>query len=162
MEFLRTWILGVTAAALAVALAQALAPEGPVKRAGRLVCGLVLVLAMVRPVLSLDPQTLADNAARMGSGIQNESELPQADDALMKTLIAEKAGAYIVDKAGELGGTCRAEVEVRTGESGYPVPWSVTVRGSLTAVQRERLTGSIAEELAIPADRQRFEEGGTG
>ena len=28
MEFLRTWILGVTAAALAVALAQALAPEG--------------------------------------------------------------------------------------------------------------------------------------
>ena len=130
------------------------------KKAGRLVCGLVLVLAMVRPVLSLDPRTLADNAARIGGELQNESELPQEDDALLKTLIAEKSGAYIVDKAGELGADCRAEVTVQTGESGYPVPWSAVVRGTMTGTQREKLSDAIGTDLDIPADRQRFEEDG--
>ena len=35
MTMLKDWLLGVTAAALAVALAQALTPEGTVKKIGR-------------------------------------------------------------------------------------------------------------------------------
>ena len=45
----RSWLLGVTAAALAVALAQALTPEGTVKKVGRLVGGMVLLLAVAKP-----------------------------------------------------------------------------------------------------------------
>ena len=58
MSFLREWLLGVTAAALAVALAQALTPEGTVKKLLRITGGLVLLLAVVRPLKGLVPEVL--------------------------------------------------------------------------------------------------------
>lgn len=45
MEAVRQWLLSVTAAALVLALAEALAPEGGAKRVCRLAGGLALVLA---------------------------------------------------------------------------------------------------------------------
>ena len=50
MGLLRDWLLGVTAAALLAALAQSLMPPGPVKKAGGLVCGLVLLWAVLSPL----------------------------------------------------------------------------------------------------------------
>ena len=45
MGVVRSWLLGVTAAALVVALAETLAPEGSVKKVCRLAGGLALLLA---------------------------------------------------------------------------------------------------------------------
>lgn len=50
MTGIKNWLLGITAAALAVSLAQALTPEGTVKKIGRLVGALVLLLAALRPL----------------------------------------------------------------------------------------------------------------
>ena len=51
MGFVRAWLLGVTAAALVLALAEALAPEGAVKKVCRLAGGMALLLAAAGPVL---------------------------------------------------------------------------------------------------------------
>ena len=53
MEAVRQWLLSVTAAALVLALAEALAPEGGAKRVCRLAGGLALVLAAAGPVAGL-------------------------------------------------------------------------------------------------------------
>lgn len=66
MDWFRSWLLGVVAAALAVAMAQALTPEGAVKKVGKLVGGLVLLLAVTKPILQLDPGDLAVAAAAYG------------------------------------------------------------------------------------------------
>ncbi len=158
MSILRNWLLGVTAAALAVSLAQALTPDGAVKKVGRLVGGLVLLLAVTRPLMALDPAALAVTAAAYT--IPGAEEAGAGGEEVLKTLIAQKAGAYIVDKGRALGLACEAEVTVTEDDLGWPVPWSVTVTGTWTEEQERLLSQVVWEDLAIPAERQDFQKEG--
>ncbi len=154
MSFLREWLLGVVAAALAVALAQALIPEGAVRKAGRLVGGLVLLLAVVEPLTLWTPGELSlpGELAPSVEGAQTGGE------EVMKTLIAQKTGAYIVDKGSALGCPCTAKVTVAQDENGWSVPWSVELFGRWTPQAKKELSQVIAEQLGIPAQRQSFRE----
>lgn len=154
MSFLRQWLLGITAAALAVALAQALTPEGTVKKLLRLTGGLVLLLAVVRPLKGLAPEALP----RPGDLVPSVETAETAGEEVMKTLIAQKVGAYIVDKGSALGCPCTAQVTVAEDGSGWAVPWSVEVRGQWTAQEKKELSRLIAQELNIPEERQTFLE----
>ncbi len=156
MVFLKDWLLGIVAAALAVALAQALTPEGTVKKVGKLVGGLVLLLAVIQPLFRLDPEDLAVTAAAY-SGVSPQ-ESTQGGEEVMKTLIEQKTGAYIVDKGLALGFSCQAQVTVEEDGSGWPVPWSAVITGSWTAEQQKALSQAVAEELNIPGERQSFQE----
>lgn len=154
MSFLRQWLLGITAAALAVALAQALTPEGTVKKLLRLTGGLVLLLAVVRPLKGLAPAALP----RPGDLAPSVETAERAGEEVMKTLIAQRVGAYIVDKGSELGCPCTVQVTVAEDESGWAVPWSVKVRGQWTAQEKKELSQLIVRELNIPEERQTFLE----
>ncbi|WP_251447634.1 hypothetical protein [Vermiculatibacterium agrestimuris] len=156
MSAVREWLLGVTAAALAVALAQALTPEGAVKKVGRLVGGMVLLLAVAKPLLSLEPGTLAVTA-----GAWEQEAAARTGEDVMKTLIEEKTSAYIVDKGGALGMECTAQTQAEDDGSGWTVPWQVTVRGTWNESQRQALSDLIARELDIPPERQSFQKEGT-
>ena len=160
MEFLKSWLLGVTAAALAVSLAQALTPEGTVKKVGKLVCGLVLLLAVVRPVAAVDPAALIPDWA--GPGGLGQTGAGESGKEALKILIAQKTGAYIVDKGQSLGcRVTRAAVTVAEDPSGWPVPWSVVITGSWTGEGQEALERTVAEELNIPSERQSYQEEGS-
>lgn len=159
MSALRDWLLGVVAAAMAVALAQALTPEGAVKRIGRLAGGLVLLLAVVKPVGDLAAGRLTLPGLALPT--LGTEEAGQAGEEVMKSLIAQKVGAYIVDKGRELGLSCEATVTVAEGASDWPVPWEAEIRGSWSEEQRQALSRAVEEELDIPAQRQSFREEGT-
>ena len=81
-------------------------------------------------------------------GQQAESDSPEQ----LTTLIR---GEYL-SLAGWTG-----QVEVTAQGEDYPIPQTVTIRGSLTAEQREALTRAIETDFAIPAQRQIYESGGT-
>ncbi len=157
MSALRQWLLGVTACALAVSLAQALTPEGAVKKVGRLIGALLLLLSALRPLLTLDPEAVAQAAA-----LTYGQDLPEADggQAVLRELIAEKCGAYIADKGSELGLVCSVTVTVAEGEGGWSIPWSAQVTGTFSEEGRRALSRLMEEELDIPAERQTFLEGG--
>ncbi len=157
MSLIRAWLLQVAAAALVVAVAQALTPEGAIKKIVRLAGGMVLLLAVVRPVLgleggSLPALTFPAEAAETVSG----------GEEVLKTLIAQEAGAYIVDKGSSLGCLITG-VEVTAAEdgSGWPVPWSVRLTGTWTEEQKRALTREVETGLGIPPDRQSYREEGT-
>lgn len=156
MTDLKNWLLGLTAAALAVSLAQALTPEGTVKKIGRLVGALVLLLAALRPLASWKG-ALPELPALPETAVE---ESAQEGEQVMKTLIAQKAGAYIVDKGRSLGFRCKAEVGVALDDSGWPVPWETTIWGTGTQEQQKALSRAVEEELGIPAQRQSFREEG--
>ena len=161
MEVIKSWLVGITCAAMVVTLAEGLMPEGTVRKIGRLTGGLVLLLAVTRPLISLDPAALTE---MLGGDVQSwsgeEATLEQANEDLMKTIIAERTGAYILDKAAALGVSCQVVVTVGPlEEGGYPVPQAVTVSGELTRQQCQMLTQTIAADLGIPADRQTYERG---
>ena len=160
---MREWLLGLACAAMAAALAQALAPEGGAKRVCRLAGALVLLLAAVSPVLRLDEAELADLAGDWQHSAQAYTQaLEEENDLLYKTIIEERAAAYIVDKAAQLGVSCQAQVTCRVqGEQAAPLPWRATVTGRFTQPQREQLAQVLEQELGIPPERQRFEEAGS-
>lgn len=159
MELIRTWLIGVTCAAMVVAVADSLTPNGTVKKIGRLIGGLVLLVAVVKPLMSLDYGVLAMATAPYLEATDSQ-DLDKTNLDLMKTIIGEKTGAYILDKAEELGARCTSVVVTcQVGEGNLPYPAAVTVRGDLTAAQQGALSRCIEADLAIPAERQVFESG---
>ena len=159
MELLRQWLTGVTCAAIIVALADSLIAGGTVRRIGRLAGGLLLLAAVVKPVLEVDLTVLSAASLRL------EAEaVPAAEEAgldLMKSIIGEETGAYILDKAAELGISCQeVRVTCAVEENGVPYPASVVLVGDLTEEEQARLSRRIEADLAIPAERQSYEKGG--
>ena len=159
MELLRQWLTGVTCAAIIVALADSLMVGGTVRKIGRLAGGLLLLAAVVKPVLEVDLTVLSAASLRL------EAEaVPAAEEAgldLMKSIIGEETGAYILDKTAELGISCQeVRVTCAVEENGVPYPASVVLVGDLTEEEQARLSRRIEADLAIPAERQSYEKGG--
>lgn len=158
---LKQWILGITCAAVIAAAAEALAPPGRVKKAGRLAVGLLVLLAVVKPLGGLDFDVLAGAlASYRPDRAACEAALEEKSGAVLKTIIEEKTGAYISDKAEALGMNCAAEVTYYYGPDGEVRPEAVVVRGEFTENQQVQLSRVLEGELGIPAQRQRFERMG--
>ena len=155
MELLRTWMMGVTAAAILCALADRLMPDGPVRRVGRLTMGLVMLAAVLHPLIHLEgasaevPET--DWSAQTAVQIQS---LEEERNQTMKAIIEQEFAAYIVDKAAQLGVECTAQVTCRPGESGLLFPQQIQVTGTFAPEQWEALTQALEEELGLPKEQQ--------
>lgn len=160
LDVIRQWLMGVTCAALVIAMAESLTPSGTIRKIGRLTGGLVLLIAMLGPLLSLDEGTLTRALTEYRLSLDDYSqELAQEDQSLMRGIIEERSGAYIQDKAEDMGIDCQVAVEADE-EGDWPVPEYVTVFGTLTAEEQTRLTREIEADFAIPAERQYYESGG--
>lgn len=152
MEALREWLLAVLAASFLVAAAQAVMPEGPVKGVGRMVCGLLLFLAVARPVLGIQYNTISALLRDAVSQVQQEqAELEETGEQMTESIIVQQTAAYIEDKRSELGLDFQAEVTWDWSDT-VPVPVEVTVTGELTEAQREQLTQALTEDLGLEAD----------
>lgn len=160
MGFVRSWLLGVTAAALVLALAEALAPEGSVKRVCRLAGGMALLLAAAGPVLGVLDGPVLTQAVEdwRGRSQRWEQELEEQNEQFYLAIIEEETAAYVMDKTKEFGFECAVEVTCGYDENGVPCPWEVAARGEWTPERRARLERLLEEELGVPAQRQRYEE----
>ena len=155
------WLLAVLSACILCAVAESLMPAGPVKRVGKLVCGLVLLCALLSGVGGLDLEGSRIWAQQWRSGLEADKEnLNEQVNEGMKVIIEEKCEAYIVDKAAQMGLTCTAQVSCRM-EGELWVPEEVKIQGALSTEDRERLGSCIQEDLGIPSHRQIY-EGGEG
>ena len=149
METLRGWLLGLTAAALAVSLLTAMLPKGEtIRRIAGLAGGLILLLAVVQPLLRVRWEELTYQRE-----MDRQTEAYQAAYAdSLSGDIADRTAAYISEKAASLGIDCRVQVEVRT-EDGLPLPY-----GASLDVERDQvLSDYMAQELGIPASRQSWQ-----
>lgn len=157
-ELLRDWLLGVTCAAMVLAIAEALTPEGSIRKICRLAGGLVLLLAAVSPVVKLDEADLTRALTEYRVTAQDYGDaLVEKNNILYKTIIEENTAAYILDKAKELGISCGAEVIFAYDEDGNPYPEEVRVFGRWTEAQKAELSRVLETELGIPPGQQMFE-----
>lgn len=162
MTIFRDWLLSVTAAAMLVALAGAMMPKGTVRKIGTLTGGLILILAIFKPLVGLDYGILSRSLSQARGDLEgNGFHLETGNFDLMKSIIEAKSAAYIEDKAIQMEIVCRAEVVCAADErTEYPYPASVTVTGVLTEAQCGKLTRMIETELAIPAQAQIYQQEG--
>ena len=150
MVFLRRWLLGVIACAMAVSLLGQLGPEGNVRRIARFTGGLLLLCAMLRPLTSVELPGVAWDAGSYREAVARlELELGAERDNALADGIAAELEAYIEDKADSLGANVHAEVSMETRD-GAPTPERVTLRGAYS----EALADVIASELGVAKERQ--------
>lgn len=160
-DFFRTWLLGIICAAMVMALAECLAPVGGVKRVCKLAGGLCLILAVVGPVSGLDEGRIQGIALSYNHKADTyREELQNTQDFLYETIIEEKAAAYILDKAKEIGVSCIVDVTA-AWDGDIPCLHAVRVKGVWTEEQRELLHQVIESDLGIPRAMQHFEESGS-
>ena len=159
MGAVRSWLLALIAVALVCALADALMPPGGVKRVGRLVCGLVLMAAVLSPLSGLDVEAgqrwLEEYFLSLS---RQETELGDLANRQTKVIIEQQCAAYIVDKAAQLGLTCTARVECRASGEGLYLPARAEISGGLDGSGRAQLSRMIEEDLGIPAAEQVYME----
>lgn len=153
MEALRSWLMDVLAASLLVAVAQTIMPDGAVKQVGRLACGLILFLAVARPVVGVNYSALTDAIRQYQASLaQTQETLTETGEQLTESIIARETEAYIQDKSSALGLTCEIQVDWdRSGE--VLVPSRVTVSGPLTGEEQETLTRTLTEDLGVSSDQ---------
>lgn len=147
---MRAWLLGIVLTSLAGGLARQLAPPGKEEAMVRLVSGLLLALAILRPLAGgnwekpdWEPPSLRQEAEQAAAYRKNQQDQ-------LSAIIAEKTEAYIWDKANQLGLACELTVTTAAGESGVPLPEAVTIRGPYSP----ELAKCIEEEVGIPAEKQ--------
>ncbi len=157
MGAVRGWLLAVIGASLICALADALMPQGAVRRVGKLVCGLVLLAAVLSPLTRLD---IADGQRWLEDYLDSldnrEAELTETVNSQMKVIIEQEYAAYIVDKAAQLGLTCSVQVECGLSEEGLYLPARARVSGALTERERDQIVRLIGTDLGIPESEQLY------
>lgn len=146
------WLLGVIAVSILCAGAQALMPEGAGKQVGKLVCGLLLLTAL----LPLGRDAAWSQTEIASAWVPDETELKQAALQLQKAVIEREYAAYIEDKAAERGLECTAQVTCRETD-GLLLPWAAAVSGSLPAEEERWLVRTISADLGVPLERQQYE-----
>ena len=121
----------------------------------RLVGGLLLTLAILRPLAGMDWEGPALEAGSFQSRTAEQAEIYRKNQQeALAAVIEEKTAAYIWDKANELGLSCEVRVAAAAGESGIPLPDAVTITGSYSAA----LAACIEKEVGIPAGKQTWLE----
>lgn len=158
MELIRNWLIGITVSAMVVALADSLMPDGAIKKLGKLTGGLMIMLSILQPLISLDYGVMSE--ILVDYRIQSEAYSAGVETKnvqLIKNIIEEKTSAYIQDKAAELGIVCKADVTCLAREEETPYPTSVVVYGELEESQIQTLRKIIEGDLAIAVEDQHYE-----
>ena len=153
MGWLKDWLTGIIAAAAVLAILYALIPKGAMYTVARFTGGLILLLAVLRPLVKLDPVELKvryrDYQQQVDDRIEQYREENQTE---MAAIIEDETAAYISKKTAGMGISCRARVETELHE-GVPVPCRV----SLSVPRSEVLSRWIEEEIGIPQEAQIWE-----
>ena len=159
MEWVKSWLLSMTCAALIAALALALCPDGFPKKLTRWAGGLLLLLAVLGPVKGLEGGDMAEALAkyRLWSD-ETVQVMAEESQEMRKAIIARQTAAYISDKAAALGiRDPQVWVECRWTGDGFPAPESVTVRGSGTQEAWRALQQAITADFGLTESQQTLE-----
>ncbi|MBE6967815.1 MAG: hypothetical protein E7444_05200 [Ruminococcaceae bacterium] len=157
-EFLRSWLLPLCGAAILCAFALTLTPEGRTRRVVRLLCGVVLIIALLGPLGQFDFETYSMSmASYRDMAAQAVARLEETNDRLARTIIEEECAAYVLDKA-RFVGLVPEEVSVtaKWGDALCWYPYEMEITVSADAGEKQLLAGAIEAELGIPEERQHW------
>ncbi|MBE6962970.1 MAG: stage III sporulation protein AF [Ruminococcaceae bacterium] len=153
---LREWLCSVLTVTLLLSVVELLLPEGNMRKIGGFTGGLVLLLTLLSPVKGLRseiPELRWDVYEQ--AIIQRQEELSAVGNRELRELIESRSAAYISDKADSLGISVTVRVRAEENAEGIPVPEWVEITGVYSA----ELAAWLESELAVPAERQVWNEG---
>ena len=156
MEWIRSYILTLTAAGILCALVRSLGGKGGRGRGLSLACGAFLILAALGPFRSFPLEVSGENWQDLEYRVAREQRAAETR-ILNETnaVIREKTEAYILDKGKAMGAELEVEVTLETKE-GISIPAEVTIRGEYSPYIKQSLGHMLKEDLGIPEQAQRW------
>lgn len=153
MEALGQYILSVTAIALLCGVVSGIVRSGGAKEVIRLLCGLILAFAVIRPLAHVNLKDLeegsfpfAQEAEAMAAGGEE-----MARQALAEGIKAE-CEAYILDKAAAMDAA--PQVEITLSQDEPPIPVAAAIRGSVSPQVQSQLATILETDLGIAKENQ--------
>ena len=155
-EFAGSWVRAIAGAALICAVAFALTPKGKVKSILKLICGIVLICAIVNPVIN---KNLPDMSMDMSKYREQADEITNnakdTKNSLSRTIIEDKLKAYILDKAKSYNAQLDSvSVSVKWGDDECWYPYEVSLTASIGEKEKQLISNAIEADLGIPKERQ--------
>ncbi len=153
--WLREWLTGLIAAAMVLSLLYALVPKGTMHAILRFSGGLVLLLAVLRPLMQVNVEELRVHYRAYEREVDRQIALYQEENQTqMAEIIEEELSAYISKKAAERGCACEVQVETEL-QDGIPMPCGVALNIPYDA----SLAQWIGAEIGIAEENQSWEVG---
>lgn len=151
IEGIRTWLMGVVFTAFASGLACELIPKGRMQALTRMLGGVLMVLALLRPLGAVDWEGAVISTGDFSLSTQEQAEIYRTEQKNeLASIIGERLATYIWDKATELGLDCSVHVSITFSEGGIPLPDSVRIG----AAYHRELAVWLEEVVGIPAEKQ--------
>lgn len=155
MQIVREYVLGIAAAAMICAVVLGFARKGTMEPLVKLICGLVLTFAIIRPLLSISMGHWEDlNITYQKEGEQAAQDGKELAEKTLRDIIIADTQAYILDKAQEMN--LRIQVTVDLSKEDPPVPEGVTITGALSPYERSCLGIFLEEKLGITEEHQQW------
>ena len=155
IDGIRDWLWGVMAAAICLTVISGWMPKGAIHSIGQICGGLVLLLVMVRPVLSLNIQALDLRFDDYHEEINQQVEAYRTEyDEQLCQRIEKQTAAYISEKAAQMGVDCRVEVKVGKNADAVMLPQEVW----LNTTENNTLSSWISKEIGIKPEQQHWED----
>lgn len=153
MEAVRSYLLSVTAVCLISVLACALVRQETVRKIVRFSSGLLILLVVIVPLLSLDMENISD-ILRYFRVQYDQIDAEETWHEQLSQHIKRTSEAYIEDKAAALGASVRAEVTLSDAE--YPAPVHAKLTGIVSPQQRRALAEYMRTALDIAEEEQEW------
>lgn len=163
-ELLRNWVLGITAASLLCAAAEAMTKDAPGRQAVRLVSALALLLSVVLPLRGYRSGDLTALFDAYDLELRRETAHGEArTDELLCRVTGESLGQWVEAQAAARGIGCRAQVGTVLREGGaVPVSCVITTDPGTDGAAAAALAREIAAALGIGTVTVRGTEDETG
>jgi len=153
LESLRSWIIGIAGAAVIASICMTVTPDGKVKKVVALVCGLVIMLMLVNPLIGFDYGIFSNYTQFRDQAEAFSADITDFNEKLTGLIIEEACQAYILDKGTQLGiHDLTVRVSVRQSGYGYWYPYAARLTTAANKELRDRLGHIIQTELGIPPE----------
>lgn len=144
MEWIRSWIAGISAVVLIVSVISVIAPKNTAGRVVSMLGSILVLVAFVLPVLDLEALSLIDAGEAYKETVSEKIEKTEKETADIKDgIIKNKLTAYVLDKAKTEESECKVNIEVRDG---------AVVSATLVSGKKdvsERVSEILVKELGV-------------
>ena len=155
MVQIRQYIFSVILSAIVCSLVNVFLKNFKTKEIGRMICGIVLTISVLRPAVNWQKIKIEDYIMFYSEEAHEAAALgKEFSYRAMSDIIKLETETYILDKATDLG--VAITVSVTTADSGEPVPVSVTISGQVPTYARAILEKTIEDDLGIAKENQQW------
>lgn len=154
MSTVASYFLSLTAGAMIAVLVGNMLKDGLIKQILRILCGLLLLIVMLRPIKGFRPESIQGALQELTGQEEYRQEYEALYQQRLREHISSTAEAFIAQKGEELGVFLTVRVEL-TDET-YPVPYKAEIRGAVDLQKLEEMKAYIADNIGIPKENQRW------